>query len=141
MMDMPIGHYWAYVEANQADQIVQRSGDVCALYGHYRGWAGLEGSLLQVAEREMWMQFGWDWFTFHKSGQILSQDADNGEEPEWAEIQIDYSSPNGGNSGAYIARVEVRERVSTIHTSGEEEEYPYPQYVVMNGAHEQSCAS
>lgn len=70
LMDMPLSHYWAYVEEEQAAQIIQRSGNVRDLRGHYRGWAGLDNSFLQAAEREMWQCEGWDWFAYQKFGQI-----------------------------------------------------------------------
>lgn len=128
MMDMPTGHYWAYVEKPQAEQIVRQNGDVRALYGHYRGWAGLEDGFLQAAERELWMQYGWEWFNTPKSGQLTSSDETDKEEPAWAEIQIDYTAPD--NIGKYTAHVEARHRIPTIHSTDSESEYAYPQYTV-----------
>jgi len=129
MMDMPNGHYWAYVEESQAEQIVRQSGDVPALYGHYRGWAGLENGFLQAAERELWMRHSWEWFAYSRSGRIIARDG-NAEDPKWAEVQIDYTAPDGTEAGMYAARVEVRKNISTSHSTDSEEEYPYPQYVV-----------
>jgi hypothetical protein len=128
MMDMPLGHYWAYVEDEQADQIVKRNGDVAALRGHYRGWAGLERSYTQVAEREIWQREGWDWFSYPKSATVLAQD--EAEEPEWMEVRLEYETPKTGVCGAYEARVEIQHRIETIGTTGYERTYPYPQYVV-----------
>lgn len=129
LIDMPIGHYWAYVEEAQAAQIMQRSGDVRDLRGHYRGWAGLESSFLQVAEREMWQCEGWDWFAYPKSGQIISQEADT-EEPQWGEIQMDYTSPT--QKGIYRARVEVHKHINVFPSTDYKKEYPYPQYMVTD---------
>lgn len=129
LMDMPGGHYWAYVEENQAAQIVRQTGDVTALRGHYRGWAGIGESFLQVAERELWQRYGWEWFSYRKSGLILAQEADT-DNPAWAEVRIDYSTPDGRESGAYTARVELQRYIETIHTTGIEAAYPYPQYSV-----------
>ena len=33
-LDMPIGHYWAYIKREQANQIIERRDDVTALNGH-----------------------------------------------------------------------------------------------------------
>ncbi len=129
LIDMPLGHYWAYVEEAQASQIIQRNGDVRDLRGHYRGWAGLEGSFLQVAEREMWQCEGWDWFTYPKSGQIITQDV-NSEDPKWGEIQIDYTSP--AQHGTYRARVEMHNPINVFPSTDSEKEYAYPQYVVTD---------
>jgi iron complex transport system substrate-binding protein len=50
-------------------------------------------------------------------------------EPAWAEVQLDYHAPDG-TSGAVTARIELITRLEVIHTSGEAETYPYPQYAV-----------
>jgi hypothetical protein len=128
MMDMPTGHYWAYVEAAQSPQIVQREGDVAALRGHYRGWAGLTGGFIQAAERELWQRYGWDWFICRKAGMVLAQDPDE-EHPQWAEVQISFELPNGQKQTAQ-AHVEVQHHVETIPTTGYAETYKYPQYRV-----------
>lgn len=128
LMDMPLGHFWAYVEEAQADQIVAQNGDVRALRGHYRGWSGLEYGHIQAAEREIWQREGWAWFSYPKSGKVLAQDA--AEEPEWKEVRIEYEVPGSGVRRAYEARVEVQRRIETIGTTGYEHTYPYPQYVV-----------
>lgn len=129
MLDMPTGHHWAYVEAQQAEQIVQRSGDVRALYGHYRGWAGLDEGFLQAAERELWMRYGWEWFTYLKSGQFIARDASAGN-PGWAEVQLDYTMPAASAPARYTARVAVRTHIHTAHSTASAAEYPYPQYTV-----------
>lgn len=130
MMDMPTGHYWAYVEAPQAEQIAALAGSVETLRGHYRGWGGLEDGFMQAAEREMWQREGWRWFEYHKSGVVLDQDTGDKENPQWAEIRVEFASPDGGVRGAYEARVELCARVETEHTTGYPDIYAYPQYVV-----------
>jgi len=130
LVDMPSAHYWAYVERAQADAIVCRDAAVESLRGHYRGWAGLEDGFLQAAEREMWQREGWRWFDYAKSGQVLGTDADHTAEPQWAEVRVHYSTPDNTEAGFYEARVEIQRSVETIHTTGEADTYPYPQYVV-----------
>lgn len=116
LMEMPKGDYWAYVEAEQGEQIIRRDGDIRQLYGHYRGWAGLEAGFLQAAEREILMLEGWDWQTVPKSGLILAQD--ESEKPLWAELRIN----------DYHFRVEALDPIELIHTSNQTATYPYPQY-------------
>ncbi len=130
LMDMPTGHYWAYVEEVQAQGIVTRSGDVGALRGHYRGWGGLDGGFLQAAERELWQMHGWDWFGWPKQGEIVAQD-DDAEHPAWAEVRI-YATAPDGTSYAYEMRVEVARYVETITTTGYENTYNYPQYTITH---------
>lgn len=129
MMDMPTGHYWAYVEETQAAQIVTYSSHPAALRGHYRGWAGLERGFMQAAEREMWQCEGWAWFTYHKSGEVLAQDPDE-ENPQWAEVRVQFASPDGKTSGVYEARIEVDQRIEAISTTGNTATHAFPQYVV-----------
>ncbi len=126
LIDMPVGHYWAYVEREQADQIVNRTGNPRDLYKHYRGWSGLSSNFLQAAERELWMQYGWDWFSMSKSGTVISEA--EGEEPDRATVQVDYTFQ--GQSLTYKADVEVHQRISTPYSTGSAETYAYPQYVV-----------
>lgn len=126
LMDMPVGHYWAYVEADQARQIVARDGDPAALRGHYRGWAGLESGFLQAAERDLWQRYGWDWFGWAKHGEVLAQDADD---PAWAEVCITLTRPDGRRE-VWEARVEVARHIETITTTGNDHTYNYPQYIV-----------
>ncbi|MCU0497076.1 MAG: sucrase ferredoxin [Anaerolineae bacterium] len=130
MMDMPTGHYWAYVEAPQSHQIVRQTGDVTALRGHYRGWAGLSNSFMQAAERELWQQYGWDWFHYPKTGTITSQDPST-DHPLWAEVQITFEQPDGVIRTAQ-GRVEVQRHIETITTTGNDHTYNYPQYQVTH---------
>lgn len=130
LMDMPTGHYWAYVEEAQAQQIVTRSDDVTLMRGHYRGWAGLEAGFLQVAERELWQEHDWDWFNWLKQGEILAQDADE-EHPIWAEVRLQAITPDGTHYN-YTLRVEVTNHIETITSTGYENTYNYPQYTVAH---------
>lgn len=129
MVDMPHGHYWAYVEQEQADQIIKRTGDPRSLYKHYRGWAGLDNSFLQAAERELWMAYGWKWFDMPKSGTVLTGDV-QAEEPDIASVRMDYILPAEPQTHSYTAQVEVQQRISTPHSTASTENYAYQQYVV-----------
>ena len=129
LLDMPTGHYWAYVDAPQAAQIARQSGNVRDLYGYYRGWAGLVPGFAQATEREVWMQHGWDWFAYPRAGRILAKDA-TAAHPQWAQVHLDYSTPDGTAQGSYALRVEVRMHVHTRPKTADEKEYAYPQYVV-----------
>lgn len=128
LIDMPTGHYWAYVGEKQAGQIMRRDGDVSALRGHYRGWAGAENGFAQAAEREVWQQKGWGWFDTAKSCAEMDGDP-NEEDPQWAEVRID-SSPGHGASNSYRVRIEVQSKLETAPSSDETKIYTYAQYAV-----------
>lgn len=127
LMEMPTGHYWAYVGETQAAQIVQRTGDVAELRGHYRGWAGIEHGFSQAAEREMWQREGWAWFDYAKSCTVLA--ADGEDDPRWMELRVDFTRP-GGIQDRYEARVEIKHKVETTHSTNHTGTYAYPQFVI-----------
>jgi hypothetical protein len=133
LIDMPHGSYWAYIGSEEAELLAQQQGDASWLHGHYRGWAGLPAPFLQLLERELFVRYGWEWRRYAKAGRVLAQDEsvepdEHGHrEPAWAEVQLDYSAP-GGARGSATARIELATRLDVIHTSGQNETYPYPQY-------------
>ncbi len=129
LIDFPTGHYWAYVGEAQAAQIAQRSGSVAELRGHYRGWAGLESSFAQAAERELWQRLGWAWSEYEKRGDVVAQD--EGEAPSWANVELECVVPSGQRN-RYSARVEVAERIETRGSTGSEQTHAYPQYKVAS---------
>lgn len=133
LIDMPTAHYWAYVEEAQTRQIVTHQGDVAAMRGHYRGWAGVDGGFIQAAEYTLWQQHGWDWFNYPKQGVTLSEDTTDPEHPLWAEVQIDYQTPDG-KLHTHQTRVEVDRHIETITTTGNDHLYRYPQYRVVESA-------
>ncbi|MEM8857270.1 MAG: sucrase ferredoxin [Chloroflexota bacterium] len=130
LIDMPTGHYWAYVEEEQAAQIIERDGDPADVRGHFRGWAALPNGFPQAAEREMWQQEGWDWFDYSKSCTITAQDEAQ-ERPKWAEVEITFKDKSGKN-GLYAARVERAVPIDTIGKTNGDKLHPYPQYSVTS---------
>lgn len=135
LIDLPHGSYWAYIEAEEAELLARQESDPSRLREHYRGWTGVPAPFLQVLERELFMQHGWAWRHYTKTGRVLCQDEDaqpdeHGDvEPSWAEVQIDYITPAGESLSA-TARIEVTQRVESIYSSGSTETYAYPQYKV-----------
>ena len=116
LVDFPEGRYWGHLEPEMLDLLVQRNGSVLGLRQFYRGWTGLT-KWEQIAEREIWMQQGWDWIDYYKAGQVLGIDE---QEETWAEVRIDFTTPDGSKSGGYEARVEVSGEVTTAPKSGDE---------------------
>ncbi|MEM7126020.1 MAG: sucrase ferredoxin [Chloroflexota bacterium] len=126
LMDMPTGHYWAYIGEEQAAQIVERSGDVSGLREHYRGWAGLDRGFTQAAERELWQQKGWSWFDAPKSGQVIGKDEQ--DDPQWADVQLTYI--HDGVEEVYQAHVDIEKTIETHPSTDRDNLYAYPQYRV-----------
>ncbi|MEZ4831231.1 MAG: sucrase ferredoxin [Caldilineaceae bacterium] len=129
MMEMPSGHYWAYVDADQADQIALRRGDVTCLRGHYRGWAGASHGFAQAAERELFLRFGWDWMDQARTCTVV--DSDDAPEPQWQDVRIEtvpgVTSPDGVRD-SFMLRVEIERSVETVHATDNARVIAYPQY-------------
>lgn len=123
LMDMPTGHYWAYVEREQAAQIVRREGDVSGLRSHYRGWAGISGGFGQAAECELWQRYGWAWFDYRKAAEIIAHD-------DAATVDVRYAAPDDEGETVARFRVEISHRIETEVSTGDASRYAYPQYRV-----------
>lgn len=129
VMDMPLGHYWAYIQTEQIDPLVNHSGDATVMRGHFRGSALIGNSFLQVADGELWQRHGWAWFTYHKVGKIIDQDTAS-ETPQWAEVEICYKQPDNPKESRVHVRVEVSHVIETHPSTGQDHTHEYPQYVV-----------
>jgi len=132
LIDLPTGQYWGHLESEILDALLERRGEVAKLRRFYRGWSGL-ARFEQMVERELWMQYGWAWLSYRKAGQTLAIDTtqDDKYNADWAAVRIEFESPDGRDSGAYSARVEVCGEVMTQRQSGEEHPLePIKQYRV-----------
>ncbi|MEL6406894.1 MAG: sucrase ferredoxin [Chloroflexota bacterium] len=134
MMDMPTGHYWAYLDNNSAAQIIQQIGDVSALSGKYRGWAGVEYGFEQAAEHALWQEHGWDWLKMPRSAETIDKEviAEDDDSPTWADVRLRYVPLDQTQERIFEGRVTVSHTVSTIPSTDSEQEYPYPQYRLMD---------
>jgi hypothetical protein len=135
LIDLPHGSYWAYIEAEVAELLVRHNSDPTRLREHYRGWAGLPAPLLTGAGTGTLCAAWLAVLHYAKSGRVLAQDEtaepdEHGDvEPTWAEVQLDYVTPDGAAS-TVNARIEVTNRLDVIYSSGNDETYAYPQYTV-----------
>ncbi|NEU76131.1 sucrase ferredoxin [Hassallia byssoidea VB512170] len=117
LIDLPYGHYWGHLQPEILELLVWRNGSVKGLYPFYRGWAGLS-KFEQIVEREIWMQEGWEWLNYHKSGQVMAMDEVNQDS---ANIRIDFTTTDGSMRSAYEARVELSGFVMTAWNSADEQ--------------------
>jgi hypothetical protein len=132
LVDLPEGRYWGHLEPEMLDLLVYRNGSVADLRSFYRGWCGLK-PFEQIAEREIWMQEGWPWLTYLKRGETIATapTANEDDEADWAEVRIEYVSPDGRMTGAYTAKIEACGTVLTQWQSGQEHpQEPVKQYRV-----------
>lgn len=145
LVDLPDGRFWGHLEPDMLDLLIHHEGDVAGLRSHYRGWAGLN-KFEQIAEREVWMQVGWDWLDYYKAGRTVGKGLTGIKrylypllrfiplkraqlflerwtgDATWADVQIQFSSPDRTISGTYQARVEAAEPVMTADYSPKSEE-------------------
>ncbi|MBW4569104.1 MAG: sucrase ferredoxin [Tolypothrix carrinoi HA7290-LM1] len=122
LVDLPQGCLWGHLELDVLDLLVNRNGSVSDLRQYYRGWTGLS-KFEQLAEREIWMQFGWAWLDYLKAGRVLAmEEVTEKQNADWAEVRIDFVAPNGSVSGAYEARIEICNEVMSAFNSAKQME-------------------
>ncbi|HEY9620581.1 MAG TPA: sucrase ferredoxin [Crinalium sp.] len=119
LVDFPTGQVWGHLEPNILETLIHRNQPVTNLRSFYRGWSGL-GQYAQIVERELWMQWGWDWLHYRKAGQIVAQDTTQEEgDADWAEVRLEFAAPDNSIAGVYEARIEVCGSVMTTEHSGD----------------------
>ncbi len=57
-IDMPTGHYWAYLDKESAEKIIYREAVVATLSGNYRGWASVAYRFQQTTGYALWQEYG-----------------------------------------------------------------------------------
>ncbi|MEM1256809.1 MAG: sucrase ferredoxin [Cyanobacteria bacterium P01_H01_bin.21] len=117
LVDFPTGQVWGHLETDMLETLIHRSQPVTELRQFYRGWSGVD-RYTQMVEREIWMQRGWKWLQYQKSGQVLEQDT-NHEHADWAKVCLEFAAPDG-TTGTYEATVEACGSIMTAYNSGEE---------------------
>ena len=140
LIDLPRGHYWGHLTPELLNVLVDQQGEVTELRSHYRGWTGLS-KFEQVVEREIWMHEGYHWLSYKKSGQTLRKGLKGikrffypilrriplkrvqffleqwTKDATWAEVQIQFASPDHSTVGSYFARVDTSGTVITAENS------------------------
>lgn len=122
LVDLPQGCLWGHLEPEVLDLLINRNSSASGLRQFYRGWAGLS-KFEQIVEREIWMQLGWTWLDYLKTGEVLAKEEVNKEhDANWADVRINFTATDSNVSGAYEARVEVCSEVGSAFNSAKQME-------------------
>ncbi|PZD72632.1 hypothetical protein C1752_03468 [Acaryochloris thomasi RCC1774] len=157
LLDLPTGQLWGHLEDEILPSLIHREGPIHNMRPFYRGWSGL-GKFEQIAEREVWMQEGWQWLTYPRTGRLQRKGLPGIKRPlysllrylpiqllqmwlekwtddaKWADVKIQYQDADGIER-QYRVRVEEYGTVLTASKSAKErnvqiEMIPVPQYRV-----------
>ncbi len=93
----PDGRYYGGLDGEIFRAIVQRRGDIRCLEPVYRGW-GVLPKMVQVIERELMAQYGWEWFHYRVSCRILQETATS------ATVELQCEKP-GVEALQYLAQI------------------------------------
>lgn len=128
IIDFPEGRYYGRLDPASFQTLLTRSGNLDCFNHIYRGW-GILPDPVQVLERELIFQHGWDWFNYRVTYQILDQNADE----SWNRVALCYQAPDG-LTRCYTAEV-IADPDRVLYLRGEcsgQVAEPTPQYVVQN---------
>jgi hypothetical protein len=126
VIDMPSARYWSRLTPTRARNVAIRSGDLSELQGAYRGWAALNGSGAQIAEREAFMREGWDWLERRVESELV-ETSDDGLQERVAIRSFDET----GLVSEYEATVRQTGTVRSIECLTDEFAKEYPQYELV----------
>lgn len=124
LVDMPFGRSWGHLQTEILPKIVYQEGNINELRPFYRGSFGLP-PLAQIAEGEIWLKEGWNWYHYSKAGQVLEVNEDKTR----AVVQINFASPDG-NEGTYQVILKQTHTVMTQYQTQDSTLTPVPQYQI-----------
>jgi len=127
-IDLPDGRYYGGLDAESFKRILTRNGDIKCLNRVYRGW-GILPTQIQVMERELILQHGWDWYKYKVAGTILENNLETHE--IFAEISCE--KPDG-SVDIYRANL-VKDESKTMQMKGScnaSKESVFVKYAVQN---------
>ncbi|HLI14583.1 MAG TPA: sucrase ferredoxin [Acidimicrobiales bacterium] len=109
---LPEGTVWGYLTADTLRDILDRAGAADAVLAHYRGCAGLASPQLQVLERAVIAERGWEVLDASRDGEVERSNDDG-----WslARLRVHHTD---GRTDCYEAEVGVG-RTVTMPTCGD----------------------
>ena len=138
LIDLPTGQLWGHLEMDVLPQLIYRNNDHRQMGRFYRGWTGVN-RFEQIAEREAWMQEGWDWFTYPRTAQTLRKGLTGRKrwlypvlrwlpikllqlwlerwtrDANWVDVDVTYDTAS--ESGRYQIRIEENGEIMTARSS------------------------
>ncbi|NET00369.1 MAG: sucrase ferredoxin [Sphaerospermopsis sp. SIO1G2] len=117
-IDLPTARYYGKLDQDSFRAILTRTGEIQLLENVYRGW-GILPNALQVLEREIILNQGWQWFENKVAGKILEKSVDNNT----ILAEFSYETPSSAfyTYQAKLVKDEVKTRVlkSSCHATQE----------------------
>ncbi|MCU0547816.1 MAG: sucrase ferredoxin [Leptolyngbya sp. Prado105] len=112
IVTFPDGRYYGRLDAESFSAIINCSGEICHLERVYRGW-GVLPKPVQVIERAIALERGWEWVGYQIDYQILLADSES--------MQIELrGEKEGERSLIYTATIGVSEIKDVIGSCGNE---------------------
>lgn len=75
---LPEGTGWAFADVDLVGRVLDRTAPFAQVAGHYRGCAGLPGPQVQVLEREVLKEVGWELLDRSRSGHLTGEVTSDG---------------------------------------------------------------
>lgn len=81
LIDMPDGRSWGWLSVPKIDALIAREEPAAKLLAGYRGWCAIPNEL-QVAERDLFLAYGWYWLEAELEGAVT--DSGNASGQAWS---------------------------------------------------------
>lgn len=107
-IDFPDGRYYGVLDSASFHSILTRSGDIKCLNKVYRGW-GILPNPIQVLERELMLNYGWNWFNYKVSSKLVPFEAN-------LQAKLTFEKNDGSIYSCHAKLVKNQEK--TLHLRG-----------------------
>lgn len=113
-ISMPDGRYYGRLTLSALKALSTRSGPISQLRSVYRGW-GILPLPLQVLERQLLLNHGWQWLTYKAAYKLLASDASDRPSDEQIQAELFVRAPNVSEVTLYRASI-IRDAAKTYGT-------------------------
>ncbi|MDY6937209.1 MAG: sucrase ferredoxin [Cyanobacteriota bacterium] len=124
MISLPDGRYYGGLDGESMRAIAEKSGKIHHYQKVYRGW-GILPRKAQVLERQLLLQYGWDWLNYQVECEMLHEDSES------ATVRLHCHKP-GIDPLVWEADI-VEDETKTLHmqgSCGSHKESRFPKYRV-----------